>query len=162
MWMPTLYKARGVPVKQPVCAICVERTRGATRRVELGYGVVVWLCEGHADDAFMRQRGGRDFVLTLQRLWQAHGCLTLPRSRALDAHLDALRPSRRRPAARARPGSYAWPALRREAEARFAAGSSWAVTTALVRGSCAGGPARPPSVRTLRRWWQERRWLEPG
>jgi len=49
VWMPTLYKARGVPVKRPVCAICVERTRGATRRVELGYGVSVWLCEGHAD-----------------------------------------------------------------------------------------------------------------
>src|SRR5262245_18278086 len=29
-WMspPTLYKARQVPTKQPVCAICVDRTRG--------------------------------------------------------------------------------------------------------------------------------------
>ena len=36
---PTLYKARNVPTKQPVCAICVDRTRGRTQRVianELG------------------------------------------------------------------------------------------------------------------------------
>jgi len=39
--LPTLYKARGLSTKQPVCAICVERTRGRTEQVRLGYGVGV-------------------------------------------------------------------------------------------------------------------------
>ena len=71
--LPTLYKARKVPTKQAVCAICVERTRGRTRGVELGYGVHVHLCQGHASREFQTRRGGRDFVLTLERLWRAHG-----------------------------------------------------------------------------------------
>src|SRR3954447_9071338 len=48
MQLPTLYKARNVPTKQPVCVICIERTRGRTQHVRYGYGVEVWLCEGHA------------------------------------------------------------------------------------------------------------------
>jgi hypothetical protein len=90
-YLPTLYKARRVPTKQAVCAvcaICVERMRGKTRLVELGYGVSVHLCEGHGSREFQTQRSGRDFVLTLQRLWQAHGCLSVARS-------NALRPPRR-------------------------------------------------------------------
>lgn len=82
-WGATLYKARGVPTKQPVCAICVERTRGRTTRINLGYGVHVCLCEYHSAAEFQRRRGGRDFVLTLQRLWESHGCLTANRHRAL-------------------------------------------------------------------------------
>jgi len=41
---PTLYKARHVPTKQPVCAICVDRTRGKTQRLQLTHRVAVWLC----------------------------------------------------------------------------------------------------------------------
>ena len=85
-YLPTLYKARRVPTKQAVCAICAERTRGKTRLVELGYGVAVHLCEGHASRGFQTQRNGRDFVLTLQRLWHAHGCLSVARSNALRRH----------------------------------------------------------------------------
>ena len=70
----------GPSTKSEVCAICVERSRGRTVRVHLGRGVSVWLCAGHASDDFRRRRGGRDFVLTLHRLWSAHGCLTKPRS----------------------------------------------------------------------------------
>ena len=98
----TLYKARKVPTKQVVCAICVERTRGRTGAVELGYGVRVHLCRGHGSQEFMTQRGGRDFVLTLQRLWQAHDCLTVARRRALGRHLAACSGVEARP----RPGSY--------------------------------------------------------
>ena len=57
-YLPTLYKARKVPTKQVVCAICVERTRGRTGAVELGYGVRVHLCRGHGSQEFMTQRGG--------------------------------------------------------------------------------------------------------
>ena len=154
-FLPTLYKARRVPTKQVVCAICVELTRGRTRPVELGYGVVVHLCHGHASPEFQAQRGGRDFVLTLQRLWQAHGCLTVARSSALRRHLAACSGAEARP----RPGSYAWPALRRQAEAAFAQGRAVEAVIAALRGSHAAGAATPPSPRTMRRWSAERRWL---
>ena len=154
-YLPTLYKARKVPTKQVVCAICVERTRGRTLAVELGYGVRVHLCRGHGSQEFMTQRGGRDFVLTLQRLWRAHDCLTVARSRALRRHLAACSGVEARP----RPGSYTWPSLRREAEAAFAAGRPVNAVIAALRRLHADGTAVPPSVRTMRRWSAERRWL---
>ena len=88
--LPTLYKARNLPLKRPVCAICVDRTRGRTEEVRLGYRVTVWLCPGHAAQAFQTKRGGRDFVRTLMGVWQADGCLTVARHRALDAHLGSF------------------------------------------------------------------------
>jgi hypothetical protein len=33
--LPSLYKCRGVPVKSPICAICLDRTRGRTLIREL-------------------------------------------------------------------------------------------------------------------------------
>jgi hypothetical protein len=154
--LPTLYKARRVPTKQAVCAICADRTRGRTQELRLTHGVAVWLCEGHASRAFQTQRSGRDLVLTLQRLWRAHGCLTAARHKALQAHLAACRGAASRP----RPGSYSWPTLRAEAEHHFAAGTPAPATViAHLRGRHAGDTARAPSVRTMRRWWAERRWL---
>jgi hypothetical protein len=80
-------------------------------------------------------------------VWQAHGCMTAARHRALDAHLNQLRAQ----PPRHRPGSYAWPDLRKRLEARYATGAP---------------PADPahqacdaPSRRTLQRWYAERRWL---
>jgi hypothetical protein len=154
-FLPTLYKARRVPTKQAVCAICVERTRGRTQELRLGYGVSVWLCGGHASRAFQTQRGGRDLVLTLERLWRSHGCLTAARHKALRAHLAACAGA----AARPRPGSYSWPALRAEAEERFSAGAAPDGVIGHLRSVHAAGPARPPSIRTMRRWCAERRWL---
>jgi hypothetical protein len=154
-WGPTLYKARGVPTKQPVCAICVERTRGRTTRVALGYGVYVCLCEYHSAAEFQCRRGGRDFVLTLQRLWEAHGCLTSNRRRALEAHLERMRGHR----ARSRPGSYAWPELRREAEMLFSSGVPIARVITRLRARPRAQPAHPPAVRTMQRWHSERRWI---
>jgi hypothetical protein len=158
MAVPTLYKARGVPVKQPVCAICADRTRGRTVSLRLTHGITVWLCAAHASPEFQCRRNGRDFVLTLQRLWQAHGCLTAARRRALAAHLDALAG----PPPVRRPGSYAWPDLRRLAEAEFALGGPPLATIARLRRVCADGPAAPPSVRTMLRWHREGRWLRPA
>ncbi len=90
-YLPTLYKNRHANRKQHVCAICLDRTRGTTQKVDYGYGVSIHLCAGHASPDFQRQRGGRDLVLTLSRVWQANGCLTTARNRALDAHLKRLR-----------------------------------------------------------------------
>lgn len=151
---PTLYKALKVPVKSPVCAICVDRTRGRCRRVDLNFGVSVWLCSGHSSLDFQRQRSGRDFVLTLHRLWQSHGCLTPARSRALTSHLQACTALDRR-----LPGSYAWPQLRRIAEGWFADGESVAEVGRRLAAELRGCQARPPRPRTLARWRAERRWL---
>jgi len=63
--LPTLYNARGLPLKRPVCAICIDRTKGRTEQIRLAYRVTVWLCPGHASQAFQTKRGGRDFVRTL-------------------------------------------------------------------------------------------------
>ena len=131
MALPTLYKARGMSVKRPVCAICVDRTRGLTVSVRLTHGVTVWLCEGHASPEFQTQRSGRDFVLTLQRLWKANGCLTAARSRALSAHLAEMAERSGSP----KPGSYSWPALRRLAEAEFAKGGPPEPTITWLRGT---------------------------
>jgi len=158
-YLPSLYKAR-VPTRQRVCCICVDRTQGKTEKVRLGYGVEIWLCAPHASVKFQRQRGGRDFVLTLHELWASHGCLTLNRSKALTAHGAALKQGRN--AKRARPGSYAWPELRRRAESAYASGATPDAITHHVNHLFDTYPARPPSRRTLRRWHTERRWLAPG
>jgi len=151
--LPTLYKARNLPLKRPVCAICVDRTRGRTEEIRLGYRVTVWLCPGHASQAFQTKRSGRDFVRTLMGVWQANGCMTQARHRALDAHLAQLnaRPPRRRP------GSYAWPELRRRLEARYAQGAPPAAPKHTH--PCETCTAHTPSRRTLQRWHAERRWL---
>ena len=151
--LATLYKARGVPVKQPVCAICGDRTRGRTQQLRLRYGVAVWLCGGHGAAEFTRRNGGRDLVATLMRLWQAHGCLTAARNKALEAHLAAVAGTPLRP----RPGGYAWPVVRRRAEALFAAGAALEAVTSRI-GRAEFGVGRGPSRRTIARWRSERRW----
>jgi len=153
--LPTLYKARGLSTKLPVCAICVERTRGGTAQVRLSHGVAVWLCAGHASRDFQTRRSGRDFVRTLSGIWRANGCLTAARSRALHGHLASLAGR----AARPRPGSYAWPALRRRLEDAYAAGTRPADVADSVQAQYSAHPARPPSRRTLERWAAQRRWL---
>jgi hypothetical protein len=151
--LPTLYKARNLPTKRPVCAICVDRTRGRTQEVRLGYRVTVWLCPAHADHAFQTKRGGRDFVRTLMGVWQANGCMTSARHHALDAHLATLRAKPPRP----RPGSYSWPELRRHLEARYAQGAPPLRQLPLTH--CERCTAHTPSRRTLQRWHAQRRWL---
>ena len=156
-FLPTLYKARRVPTKQAVCAICVERTRGRTQELRLGYGVSVWLCEGHASQAFQTQRGGRDLVLTLERLWRSHGCLTAARHKALRAHLAACAGA----AARPRPGATAGRSLRAEAEAALLGRRrrpDGVIRRLRSSTRCRPGPAAEQSAR-CGRWCAERRWL---
>jgi hypothetical protein len=73
----------------------------------------------------------------------------------LGRHLAACSGAEARP----RPGSYTWPSLRREAEAAFAAGRPVNAVIAALRRLHADGTAVPPSVRTMRRWNADRRWL---
>jgi hypothetical protein len=156
--LPSLYKARDVSLKSPVCAICLDRTRGKTFERELTHGVRIWLCAGHHSAAFLRANAGRDFVVTLMRSWRSNGCLTRARSRALDAHLAIVGTLGRAPARR-QPGSYAWPRLRREAEECFALGERALATITRLRERHALDHATVPSVRTMRRWFAQGRWL---
>jgi hypothetical protein len=121
------------------------------------HGVTICLCAAHRSPEFLRRRGGRDLVGRLHALWSGAGCLTRNRARALEAHLRRVG----QPGEAARPGSYAWPELRTEAEARFAAGERPETVIAELRSRHAGDPARPPSSRTMRRWFQDGRWLAP-
>ncbi|MDP9259738.1 MAG: hypothetical protein M3Q31_24740 [Actinomycetota bacterium] len=156
--LPSLYKCRGVPVKSPICAICLDRTRGRTRIRELTHGVKLSLCEGHHSVEFMRSNAGRDFVVTLSRIWGAQGCLTRARSRALEAHLAVVR-ALGSTLTRSQPGSYAWPRLRREAEGCFARGDGILATIVRLREQHARDHATVPSVRTMQRWFAQCRWL---
>jgi hypothetical protein len=155
----SLYKAHGVPVKSPICAICLDRTRGQACERQLGYGVRVWLCPAHHSVEFMRSRAGRDFVVTMARIWRSQGCLTTSRSKALKAHLAAVQAVGRRSGGRARPGSYAWPRLRLQAEQAFAFGDDVLATITALRERHAHDHATVPSVRTMRRWFSQGRWL---
>ena len=141
-------------VKQPVCAICADRTRGKTTEVTVGYGVSVWLCGDHSSVDFLTKRGGRDFVNTMLRLWQAHGCLTNSRRKALHTYLAVRQPK----PSRARPGSYAWPKLRIHAERLFAEGVPGQTVIERIHG-IRYEPTEAPSARTIQRWRTERRWI---
>jgi len=157
-WMspPTLYKARQVPTKQPVCVVCVDRTRGTTQRLQLAHRVSVWLCQAHAGAPFQTRRGGRDFVSTLAGVWRANDCLTTARANALAAHLKRQREPK---PPRSRPGSYAWPDLRRTMGRAYAGGAMPQQACTHVNEHHGAGPARPPSRRTIQRWHARRRWV---
>jgi hypothetical protein len=154
----SLYKARGVPVKSQLCAICTDRTQGRTLERQLTHGVRIWLCEGHHSVAFMRSNAGRDFAVTLMRIWSAQGCLTRSRSKALRAHQLACR-ALGRAIPRRQAGSYSWPRLRREAEDAFASGERVLGVIARLRERHALDHATVPSIRTMRRWFAQCRWL---
>ena len=81
--------------------------------------------------------------------------MTRARHRALDAHLQSLR----RPTPRTKPGSYAWPDLRRHIETGYAHGTPPLHPHHLGDPRCPHCTARTPSRRTLQRWHAERRWL---
>jgi hypothetical protein len=135
-----------------VCAICVDRTRGRSEEVRLGYRVTVWLCPGHASHAFQTKRGGRDFVRTLMGVWQANGCMTQARHRALDAHLKPAA----RPPIPAQVRKLRWPELRRRLEARYAQGGP---PLDPAHHQCQTCTAHTPSRPTLQRRHAQRRWL---
>ena len=139
----SLYKGERLG-NRPPCLLCMGRGEGERAELHLPYGVSVWLCAAHRSNDFRTRRAGRDFVASLSRAWAAAGCMTRARHRALDAHLAGLRAA---PAPRDRPGSYSWPALRREAERRFAAGEPPRRVDRGPQGTGgrgAGRPALPP------------------
>jgi hypothetical protein len=124
-------------------------------RHHLTHGVSLWLCETHRRESYLRCNGGRDFVDRITTVWAAVDALTSRRRAALRAYLRRLGA----PPHRELPGSYSWPALRREAERRFAAGEAPNTVITELRETYADGPSIVPSLRTMRRWFAQARWL---
>jgi len=151
----SLYKGERLG-KRPPCLICMGPGQGERAQLHLPHGVSVWLCAAHRSSEFQARRAGRDLVASLLHAWGAAGCLTPARRRALDVHQARLAVP---PRARGLPGSYAWPELRREAERRFAAGEAPSRVIRELRRGAAGSAAHPPSARTMRRWFDEGRWM---
>jgi len=141
----------------PPCAICGHRGHSDRVPHHLTHGLVTWLCRAHRSEAFLARRSGLEFTERLAAVWAASGVLTKRRQEALEAHLRAVRKGA---ADHQKPGSYSWPLLRREAERRFAAGEPPTQVITDLRQSYRDGPAMVPSVRTMRRWFTQARWLE--
>ena len=98
---------KGEPLgSRPPCAICMGRGEGERAQLLLPGGVSVWLCAAHRSQAFQRSRAGRDFHVTLSYVWQAAGCLTARRRRALEVHRQRLLRQARGPAPRPRPAQH--------------------------------------------------------
>lgn len=142
----------------PPCAICRQRAKTIGFRF-LTHGVGVWLCTAHDSVEFMRREGGGEFVRRLSRAWSASDALGFRRRAALATHIHRLRGATED---RDKPGSHTWPRLRREAERRFAAGETPALVIDELRRSHDDGPAIVPSIRSMRRWFAQGRWLVPS
>lgn len=138
------------------CTICGHHGRGAATPHYLTHGLQVWLCLTHGATEFLQRRSGLEFVERLATVWAACGCLTRRKVAALRAHVERMRAAND---GRKRPGSYSWPVLRDEAERRFAAGEPPDQVIADLRTRHANDTAIAPSVRTIRRWFSQRRWL---
>ena len=143
---------------EPKCAICADNGAGGCAEHHLTHGVSVWLCETHRSDAFLRRDGGHDFVDSLRGMWTAAGRLGTRQGAALATHIRNVRSA---PDQRAQPGSYSWPRLREEAERRFAGGEPPKDVIRELRARHDADAANAPSVRTMRRWFHEARWLAP-
>ena len=138
------------------CVLCGHRGRQPRSVLYMTHGIAIWLCDLHRSEGFMKRRSGHAFVERLAAVWAASGVLTIRRQDALQAHLQRIQTAK---ADREQPGSYSWPLLRREAERRFAAGEPPSQVIPELRQNYCDGPAMVPSIRTMRRWFTQARWL---
>jgi hypothetical protein len=144
--------------KGPRCIACFPRSC-AGQRVPLPYGVSLALCGDHRDPRFVASQAGRAFLAAIGDLFSSLGLTARRYGAALAAFVEQVRrPERPR---RPRPGSYAWAPRRRDAEAVWSAGGSFerGLTIALADPPAPRARTALPSSRTVRRWWQDRRWL---
>lgn len=144
----------------PHCAICAGVGFGDVAPHDLTHGVRVNLCHHHRSELFQMQGGGEDFASALKAVWCAAGCYTAQREQALVAHMRRLRNIVKTD--RDHPGSYAWPRMREEAERRWAEGQDRIKVMHDLRAQHSGSTAVVPSLRTMRRWHTQARWLEPS
>ena len=159
---PRIYKNRSHvgSKKAPKCVACFPGS-SAGQRVPLPYGVTLVLCKQHRDPRFIASQSGRAFLAGVGELYSGLGLTARRYGEALRRFVDQC--ANPKPTPRQRPGSYAHPDRRQAAEAIWAAGGSFeaGLAVALANPPPAGYGVRLPCVRTVRRWWQERRWLLP-
>jgi hypothetical protein len=148
------------PKKAPKCVACFPASR-AGQVVPLPHGVSLVLCAEHRDPRFVASRSGRDFLAAIGELYTGLGL-------SAQRYGDALRRFVRQCTTpdkpqRHRPGSYAHAERRQDAERVWAAGGSFeqGLAVALANPPPAGYRFRLPDPRTVRAWWQQRRWLGP-
>jgi hypothetical protein len=161
------YKGRGQgPTKQKRCVACFPHSV-AGEEVPLGHGVTIVLCADHRDVRFIQSRGGRDFLAAITTIFESLGLRDAKYARAVTRFVNQIR-DRASPTPRRRPGSYAWAELRHAAERVWEAGGSYhdGEAAALIGFVEHRYPTavKPPSPQTVRRWWQQRRWISrrPG
>lgn len=140
------------------CALCAGPGDGEVLEHRMTHGVTVMLCRHHRSVRFQTQGAGEDFVDALTAMWKAAGCLTQQRQLALGAHARRVSAG---PNTRHRPGSYSWPEVRQEAERRWAAGHEPLQVMHELRQLHSGWSAVVPSMRTMRRWHEQARWMNP-
>jgi hypothetical protein len=157
-----IYKGRGKgPAKHPRCLACFPKSV-AGQEVPLRRGVRLVLCADHRDARFLHSRGGRDFLAATGALFRSLGLTGRRYHDALLSFLDDVRDTSK-PTPRMRPGSYAWPELRRDAEQAWQAGASFEDGCHIVytHGEPITRRLRLPSLPTVRRWWRQKRWMLP-
>jgi hypothetical protein len=157
-----IYKGRGRgPAKHARCIACFPKSV-AGQEIPLGRKVVITLCADHRDPVFLHSRGGRDFLAAVGAMFRSFGLPGSHRMEALRRFLDDVRQTGV-PTPRHRPGSYAWPGMRRAAEQAWADGGTFEDGARAVYTLQEPVPAGMslPSVATVRRWWREKRWFLP-
>jgi hypothetical protein len=142
------------------CLACFPHSR-AGQRIPLAHGVSLVLCAAHRDPRFIASRNGRDFLSAVGELFAALGLTARRYGEALRRFVKQIAEPDK--PIRARPGSYAWAARRRDAETVWSRGGSFhqGLHAALADPPDPRARAAIPTSRTIRRWWQERRWLQP-
>lgn len=138
------------------CAICMGKFD--VKPMHLSFGVVVHLCGDHSDIDYVRKDGGRVMARRLTEVWTSNGVLTKSRVKTLAAHIRRVRDTMM---ARELPGSHAWKRERLEAEQRFAAGEPLKSVISAIKDPARWGDHASPSIRTIRRWYADGRWLAP-
>ena len=142
------------------CLACFPRSC-AGQRVPMRYGVSLVLCKDHRDPRFIASRNGRDFLSAIGDLFTSLGFTAERYQQALRVFVkQTAQPAKPQ---RHRPGSYAWAARRQDAETVWSRGGSFqqGLRVALADPPEPRARAGIPTSRTVRRWWQERRWLLP-
>jgi hypothetical protein len=154
MGRPVQRRTSGQPGAHGTCVIC--GTSCGCRPFFLTHGVQVPLCIVHRHGNYLRRDGGRSFANALRSYWRRNHGTVRPWCEAAAA-THTLRVTGR--TSTDGPGSYSWDGLRYQAEMRFADCEDPRLVIDDLRASHAGGPARAPSRRTMRRWFFEGRWL---
>jgi hypothetical protein len=155
------YRPRGAGKgHQLSCLACFPRNC-VGQKVPLTLGCSLVLCAEHRDPAFIASDSGRRFLSAVSVLYASLGLTSARFGAALRAFVERCANPRRHAARRHRPGSYAWPERRQDAERVWSRGGSYQQGLAAALARPPDGRGRMPTQRSVRRWWQDRRWLGP-